>query len=90
MAKTVFDEMAQTGGEPLKIVEHRGLVQISDKNSLKDIASQIISENPKEVEKYKAGKTQLLGFFVGQAMKLSKGKANPGELNTIFEDILNG
>jgi aspartyl-tRNA(Asn)/glutamyl-tRNA(Gln) amidotransferase subunit B len=89
MAKTVFDEMSQTGEEPLKIVEHRGLVQISDKNSLKEIASQIISESPKEVEKYKAGKTQLLGFFVGQAMKLSKGKANPGELNTIFEDLLN-
>lgn len=88
MAKTVFDEMAVTGTGPEKIVEQKGLGQISGKDALIGFAKEVLDANPNEVARYKSGKKQLLGFFVGQAMKLSKGKGNPAELNSIFEDLL--
>ena len=84
IAKTVFDEMGQTGKPAEQIVEEKGLVQITDTDALEDVVLNIISEHPKEVDAYKNGKTKLLGFFVGQVMKETKGKANPKLVNEIL------
>lgn len=88
IAKTVFDEMAQTGKPPKKIVEEKGLVQVTDVSAIDEVVSAVISRCPKEVEEYKNGKTKLLGFFVGQVMKETKGKANPKIVNEILKDKL--
>jgi len=88
MAKTVFNEIMATGKDPKTIVEIKGLTQLSDKAELEKIACEIIKSYPSEVSKYKEGKTQLLGFFVGQVMKATKGKANPKEANSIIKDLL--
>ena len=88
IAKTVFDEMAQTGKPAEQIVKAQGLVQITDTDALEDVVSNIISDHPKEVEAYKNGKTKLLGFFVGQVMKETKGKANPKLVNEILKGQL--
>ena len=85
IAKTVFDEMGQTGKPAEQIVKEKGLVQITDTNELEDVVSNIVSAHPKEVEAYKNGKTKLLGFFVGQVMKETKGKANPKLVNEIIK-----
>ncbi len=84
IAKTVFDEMWATGLSPDKIVQEKGLLQVSDTSELESIITGILNDNPKEVEKYLAGKTQVMGFFVGQVMKASRGKANPGMVNEIL------
>jgi aspartyl-tRNA(Asn)/glutamyl-tRNA(Gln) amidotransferase subunit B len=84
IAKSVFDEMAQTGKPPRKIVEEKGLVQITDAGALDEIVSKVISNCPKEVEAYQNGKTKLLGFFVGQIMRETRGKANPKLVNEIL------
>ncbi|HDM76935.1 MAG TPA: Asp-tRNA(Asn)/Glu-tRNA(Gln) amidotransferase subunit GatB, partial [Deltaproteobacteria bacterium] len=76
IAKTVFAEMYKTGKDPKKIVEEKGLVQVTDKGEIAKVIDEVLSENPKQVEEYKGGKTKLLGFFVGQVMKKTQGKAN--------------
>jgi aspartyl-tRNA(Asn)/glutamyl-tRNA(Gln) amidotransferase subunit B len=88
IAKTVFDEMAQTGKAPKEIVEQKGLVQVTDESVIKAIVEKILEECSKEVEDYKNGKTKLFGFFVGQVMKKTKGKANPKIVNEILKDLL--
>ena len=88
MAKTVFDEMEATGKEPKAIIEEQGLIQISDKEKLGKIARDIIKDHPAEVAKYKSGKANLLGFFVGEVMKATKGTANPNEANKIIRELL--
>lgn len=88
IAKTVFEEMYATGKSPAQIVEEKGLVQITDETTLRKIAEKIIEAHPKEVNQYKAGKERLLGFFVGQMMKETKGKANPQLANKIFKELL--
>jgi len=88
IAKTVFDEMARTGMPPKQIVEEKGLVQITDTAALEDVILKIISSHPKEVEAYKNGKTKLLGFFVGQIMKETRGQANPKMVNEILKQRL--
>jgi len=88
MAKTVFEEMLETGGDPGEIVRAKGLTQISDKGELEAVAKEIIEAHPEEAAKYRAGKTKLLGFFVGQIMKATKGKANPKEANAIIRELL--
>ena len=85
IAKTVFDEMGQTGKPAEQIVKEKGLVQITDTKALENAVSNIISAHPKEVDAYKNGKTKLLGFFVGQVMKETKGKANPKLVNEIMK-----
>jgi aspartyl-tRNA(Asn)/glutamyl-tRNA(Gln) amidotransferase subunit B len=85
MAKIVFDEMAETGKPAQKIVTEKGLIQISDTGALEDVALKIISDHPAEVAAYKNGKAKLLGFFVGQVMKATKGKANPKLVNEILK-----
>ena len=88
IAKTVFDEMVSSGKEPKAIVEEKGLVQITDGGAITEIVEKVIAENPKEVEAYKAGKKKLLGFFVGQVMKATRGKANPRMVNDILKGVL--
>lgn len=88
IAKTVFDEMAQTGGAPKKIVKEKGLVQVTDESAIKAVIERVLEECSKEVENYKNGKTKLFGFFVGQVMKETKGKANPKIVNEILKNLL--
>ena len=90
IAKTVFEEMYKTGTEPETIVKEKGLVQVTDEGEIERYVSQVIYENPKEVEAYRGGKDKLIGFFVGQVMKLSGGKANPAKVNEILVKKLSG
>ena len=85
IAKTVFDDMAQTGKPAKQIVEEKGLIQITDTAAIDDVVVKIISNNPKEVAAYQNGKTKLLGFFVGQVMRETGGKANPKLVNEILK-----
>jgi aspartyl-tRNA(Asn)/glutamyl-tRNA(Gln) amidotransferase subunit B len=88
IAKTVFDEMARSGKPPRQIVEEKGLVQISDSGAIEDIIAKVLAGNPAEVEAYRSGKTKLMGFFVGQVMKETRGKANPRMVNDILKKKL--
>jgi aspartyl-tRNA(Asn)/glutamyl-tRNA(Gln) amidotransferase subunit B len=81
IAKDVFAEMWSNGGAPDTIVKAKGWVQITDTSAIESIVDEVIANNPKEVEAYKAGKVQLMGFFVGQVMKASRGQANPQAVN---------
>ena len=83
IAKQVFEEMLKSGDEPLKIVEDKGLVQISDESVIGKIVDEIIAKNPDNVAKFKAGNNKLLGFFVGQVLKSTGGKANPKVVNKL-------
>ena len=84
IAKDVFAEMLEKGGNPKTIVDVKGLLQISDVNSLVPIIDKIIMNNSENVSKYKEGRTSLLGFFVGQVMKETGGKANPKLVNDLI------
>jgi len=88
IAKTVFEEMANTGKTAKAIVEQRGLVQVSDENELLPLIQTIIEKHPKEKESYQKGKTKLMGFFVGQVMKATGGKANPKKVNALLKEKL--
>ena len=87
-AKDVFEIMAETGENPSKIVEEKGLKQVTDTGAIEKIIDEIIASNPDNVAAYKAGKTNLMGWFVGQVMKASQGKANPGVVNQILSKKL--
>ena len=88
IAKDVFVEMFATGRAPAAIIEEKGLVQITDSAAIEKIVDEIIAANPKQVEGYRAGKTSLIGFFVGQIMKATGGKANPQAVNEILKTKL--
>ncbi len=88
IAKQVFEEMLKSGDNPRKIVEDKGLVQISDPAKISPIIDEIITKNPENVEKFKAGNTKLLGFFVGQVLKATGGKANPQVVNKLVAEKL--
>ena len=88
IAKDVFEVMSHEGGEPKEIVESKGLLQISDPDIIAPIIEQIISNNPDNVAKYKAGNKKLLGFFVGQVLKATGGKANPKVVNRLVGEML--
>ncbi|MEN4053540.1 glutamine--tRNA ligase/YqeY domain fusion protein [Sulfurimonas sp. NWX79] len=83
IAKQVFEEMAKSGENPAKIVEEKGLVQISDPAQIAPIIDEVIAKNPDNVAKFKAGNKKLLGFFVGQVLKATGGKANPKIVNEL-------
>lgn len=89
IAKEVFEESFKTGKEPKVIVEEKGLKQVSDEGQIRQIVEEVLSSHPAEVEKYRAGNTKLMGFFVGQVMKATKGKANPKVVNKILSELLN-
>ncbi len=84
IAKSVFKELFETGGDPEAYVKAKGLVQISDTSAIEGLVDEVLAENPSEVERYKGGDKKLTGFFVGQVMKKSKGKANPGLVNQLL------
>ena len=88
IAKTVLEETWDSGLSPIEIVESTGLKQIDDDDEIERIIDQIISEHPDQVTAYKAGKDKLFGFFVGQIMKATQGKANPASANKILKDKL--
>ena len=90
MAKDVFAEMMAKGGSPQAIVKDMGLEQVSDEGELATVLQEIFDANPKEVEGFKAGKTKLMGFFVGQVMKRTKGQANPQLVNQLVKKMLEG
>ncbi|QOP45690.1 glutamine--tRNA ligase/YqeY domain fusion protein [Sulfurimonas paralvinellae] len=83
IAKQVFESMAKTGENPTQIVEEKGLVQISDPAQILPIIEDVMTKNPDNVSKFKAGNTKLLGFFVGQVLKATGGKANPKVVNEL-------
>ncbi len=89
IAKQVFEEMVKSGVNPIKIVEEKGLIQITDVNIISPIIDEVIVKNPDNVAKYKAGNDKLFGFFVGQVLKATDGKANPKVVNDLVIEKLN-
>ena len=88
MAKEVFEEMYKTGKAAADIVKAKGLTQISDEGELAKIVEEIVKNNPDNVAKFKAGKTTVMGFFVGEIMKATKGKAHPQVINKLLKEKL--
>ena len=88
MAKGVFEKMFASGKSAREIVDEDGLVQVSDESEIESAITLALAENPKEVEQFRAGKSKLFGFFVGQVMKKTKGKANPQLVNEILRKKL--
>ena len=88
IAKTVFDEMVASGKNPKDIVEQKGLVQVTDASAIEAVVDMVLSNSPTEVAGYKGGKIKLMGFFVGQVMKETKGKANPQVVNKLLNEKL--
>ena len=88
MAKNVFSEMFSTGKTAEVIVSEKGLLQISDESAIEKAVDEIIAKHQNEAERFKAGEEKLLGFFVGQVMKVTKGKANPQMLNDLLKKKL--
>ena len=88
IAKQIIVELLEKGGPVQKLIEEKGLSVIGNQDELKDIVLQVLAENQSQVEKYKSGKPQLFGFFVGQVMKLTKGRANPQMVNDIVQQEL--
>ncbi|MGQ9858886.1 MAG: Asp-tRNA(Asn)/Glu-tRNA(Gln) amidotransferase subunit GatB [Thermodesulfobacteriota bacterium] len=88
IAQNLFQEMYHSGAPPEKIVREKGWATLSDVESLRELVDRILQENPKEVEAFRAGKTKLLGFFMGQIMRLSQGRADPELVQRILEEKL--
>ena len=89
IAKSVLEEVWESGSDVDEIVETKGLVQIQDESILVEIAKKVVESNPDQVTAYKGGKDKLFSFFVGQVMKETQGKANPKSVNEILKKILN-
>lgn len=90
IAKKILPQMLENGRSPKEIVEKEGLSVISDEGAIKEIVAKIVDSNPNQVAAYRGGKEQLFGFFVGQVMKETKGRANPQVINKLLKDALNG
>ena len=90
IAKEVFEIMLESGEDPGKIVEEKGLKQITDTGAIETAIDEIIASNPGQVEQYRGGNDKLMGWFVGQVMKATGGKANPGAVNKLLKDKLSG
>lgn len=88
IAKTVIPEMVKTGRDPGTIVEEKGLVQISDTGFIEEVVDRVIAANPQSVEDFRGGKDKAIGFLVGQIMKETRGKANPGMVNQVLKEKL--
>lgn len=88
IAKKVFKELIEHGGDAKKVVEEKGLVQLSDPAQLLPIITEILDNNAQSIEDFKNGKDRAVGFLVGQAMKQTKGKANPGVVNKLIMEEL--
>jgi len=90
IAKIVFEEMLFSARKPEEIIEKKGLKQVSDSYELGRIIDELLTENPEQVEQYRAGKTKVIGFFVGQIMKKTEGKGNPVVINSLLKEKLDG
>jgi len=90
MAKEVFEAMWNGEGDADAIIAERGLEQVTDAGEIEALVDEVIASNPEQLEQYRAGKTKLMGFFVGQVMKASGGKANPQQVNEILRSRLDG
>ena len=85
IAKEVFEEMWLSQKGPDQIIEEKGLKQVTDSTEIEKVINQVFEENPTQLKQYKSGKEKLFGFFVGQVMKVSKGKANPEQVNKLLK-----
>ena len=88
IAKTVFDDMFETGREAADIVEEKGLRQVTDTGEIDGIIDTVLADNADKVAEYRGGKDKLFGFFVGQVMRASQGKANPKMVNDLLRKKL--
>ena len=88
VARTIYEEMRNSGADPTAIINEKGLMQMSDAAELSQVVRQVLQDNPAEVERFLGGKTKLMGFFVGQVMKATKGKGNPAVVNKIVAEEL--
>ena len=89
IGKKVLEELFENPSDPEEIIKEKGWIQISDEGAIKEVVTRILENNPQSIVDYKAGKDRALGFLVGQAMKETKGKANPQMLNKMFLEELN-
>ncbi len=89
IAKKILPQMLENGANPQEIIEKEGLSVISDESAIKSLVDKVIENNPAQVQAYKNGKTNLMGFFVGQIMKETKGRANPQVINKLLSEALN-
>jgi aspartyl-tRNA(Asn)/glutamyl-tRNA(Gln) amidotransferase subunit B len=90
IAKDVFERMWASGEGPQAIVEREGLVQLSDESALEAMVAEVVTANPKQVAAYRGGKKATIGWFVGQVMKKTGGKANPRVVNELLRNALDG
>jgi aspartyl-tRNA(Asn)/glutamyl-tRNA(Gln) amidotransferase subunit B len=90
IAKAVFDEMVASGAAAERIVAERGLSQVTDEGAIRAAVAAVVEANPEKVGEYRAGKEKLFGFFVGQVMKATQGKANPQMVNALLQELLGG
>ncbi len=90
IAKDVFDEMFETGKDPAAIVKEKGLEQITDTGEIEAAVDKIIAENPDQVADFQGGNEKAIGWFVGQVMKATGGKANPKMVNDLLREKLKG
>jgi len=88
IGKSIFEEMCIKGSSPDQIIESKGLKQITDDDSIEKVVDEVIGNNSEQVQGYKSGKEKLFGFFVGQVMKKTQGKANPQTVNKILKEKL--
>ena len=88
IAKQVFQDMFAGEGSADAIIEAKGLRQISDSSEIEGIVREVIGNNPKQLEQYRNGQTKLLGYFVGQVMQATQGKANPKQVNELLRKLL--
>jgi aspartyl-tRNA(Asn)/glutamyl-tRNA(Gln) amidotransferase subunit B len=90
IAKDVFEIMADTGGDPAAIIEAKGLRQITDAGAIEAAVAKVLADNPGQIEQFRAGNEKVLGWLVGQVMKATQGKANPGQVNQLLRQKLVG
>ena len=88
IAKEIFEEMWNSKKSPDEIIEEKGLKQVTDSSEIEKVINQVLEQNQSQLEQYKSGKEKLFGFFVGQVMKASRGKANPEQVNKLLEERL--
>src|SRR5207237_2947234 len=88
VAREIFPEVYSSGKAPEQIVQEKGLIQVSDEGALDKIIGEVLAKNPTQGAQFKEGKQQVLGFLVGQVMKASGGKANPGKVNELLKKRL--
>ena len=89
-AKQVVEEVFRTGAEPAAVVQAKGLAQVSDEGAIEAAVDRVLAASPSEVERFRGGNQKLMGFFVGQVMKETKGKANPAVVNALLKKKLGG